>query len=198
MFCPQCGIAQSDDLKFCKSCGANLLAVRQAVATRGSEEKFEWNKTWVADMLLSGEEQVRRAHELDRLRGITPETRRYNEIKAGVITSVVGIALMIFLAIFMEGIIIGGKVPADTAAILSRLWVAGIFPLLVGIGLLINGVFVSKKQLEALKMGVGRLPAEPASSAPQLKSADTSEFLPAGFSVTEGTTKHLKVSRKEE
>jgi uncharacterized membrane protein YvbJ len=27
MFCPQCGANQSDDLKFCNLCGANLQAV---------------------------------------------------------------------------------------------------------------------------------------------------------------------------
>ena len=32
MFCPQCGSTQNDELKFCKSCGVNLDAVRQALA----------------------------------------------------------------------------------------------------------------------------------------------------------------------
>jgi len=41
MFCPQCGIRQSEELKFCKSCGANLYAVRQVVTTRETGEKSE-------------------------------------------------------------------------------------------------------------------------------------------------------------
>ena len=49
MFCPQCGLQQSDELKFCKVCGANLSAVRQAIATRDAGEKFDWSKTWVAE-----------------------------------------------------------------------------------------------------------------------------------------------------
>ena len=40
MFCPQCGSNQSDDLKFCKACGANLQAVRLAVAARESGLNF--------------------------------------------------------------------------------------------------------------------------------------------------------------
>ena len=48
MFCPQCGSNQSDDIKFCKTCGGNLSAVRQAVAMRDVPEKFDWSKTWVA------------------------------------------------------------------------------------------------------------------------------------------------------
>ena len=42
MFCPRCGSSQSEELKFCKSCGANLYAVRQAVDTRETEKKFDW------------------------------------------------------------------------------------------------------------------------------------------------------------
>jgi hypothetical protein len=200
MFCPQCGISQSDDLKFCKQCGANLQAVRQAVTTRETGGKIDWSKTWLADMLRSGAEGVKLEQEIERLRGVTPAVKRYREIKAGVIVSSIGLALMIFLAIFMEGIVIGGKVPEDTAAILSRIWVAGILPLFIGLGLIINGVFISKKQV-ALAEQEERTRAKNAdtleshTAPPQLQSADTTEFVPANFSVTEDTTKHLKNHR---
>ena len=89
MFCPQCGINQTEELKFCNLCGANLHAVRQAVATRETDDKFDWSKTWVAEMFLSEAERKRRLqeqksieHELESQRGITPEVKRYNEIKA--------------------------------------------------------------------------------------------------------------------
>jgi len=32
MLCPRCGSNQSDEVKFCKSCGANLQAVRDVLA----------------------------------------------------------------------------------------------------------------------------------------------------------------------
>jgi predicted amidophosphoribosyltransferase len=67
MFCPQCGSNQSDELRFCKLCGANLAAVRQVVATRETGDKFDWSKTWVAEMFLSGEESVRRAAAIERM-----------------------------------------------------------------------------------------------------------------------------------
>ncbi|MDQ3805217.1 MAG: zinc ribbon domain-containing protein [Acidobacteriota bacterium] len=192
MFCPQCGSNQSDELKFCKSCGANLYAVRQAVAAREAEEKFDWSKTWVAEMFLSGEEQLRRKQELERLQGITPEVKRYNEIKAGVITACVGIAVTVFLYVISEGIILSGQVPPHDAEIVRRLWVAGVIPFMVGIGLIINGLFVSKRLVEAAKRE-RRAGPELEAGAPRqgLRSADTSEFIPADFSVTEGTTKHL-------
>src|SRR5713226_7510372 len=109
MFCPQCGTSQSDELKFCKSCGANLFAVRQAVATRETGEKFDWSKTWVAEMMLTQEEREKRKEEIERQRGITPESRRHKEIKAGVITASVGVGLAVFLFVLMQGIILGGK-----------------------------------------------------------------------------------------
>src|SRR5712672_4144402 len=149
MFCPKCGSAQSDELKFCKSCGANLFAVRQVAETRETAEGFDWSKTWVAEMFMSPQELKRRKEEIERQRGITPEMKRYNEIKAGVITGTVGIGIAIFLYIFMQGIILNGN--ASSAEVLSRLWIAGVLPLFVGIALIINGVFVSKKLVEISK-----------------------------------------------
>ena len=193
MFCPKCGSSQSDELRFCKACGANLQLVRQAFEARGEGEKFDWSKTWVAEMFLSEGERKRREEELERLRGITPEVKRYNEIKGGVITACVGAALMIFLYVFMQGIIRGGKVPDEAAEIISRIWVAGVIPLFVGLGLLINGIFVSKRQADALARRQQAGPDALTKGAPPraLPSADTSEFITPGYSVTEGTTKHL-------
>jgi hypothetical protein len=196
MFCPQCGSNQSDELKFCKSCGANLHAVLQVMAARETGEKIDWSKTWVAEMFLSEGERKRRKEELERQRGITPEVKRYNEIKAGVITGSVGIGVAVFLYVFMQGIILGGKVPPDTAEILSRLWVAGVIPLSVGLALIINGLFVSKRLVEIARQGsqAGSNILEGETKSHYLPSADTTEFNPSGFSVTEETTKHLRVS----
>src|SRR5215211_442126 len=99
MFCPQCGNQQSEELKFCKLCGANLFAVRQVVATREADDKFDWSRTWVAEMFMSEAERKRRTAELELERGLTPEIKRYNEIKAGVIVSSIGVGLMVFLYI---------------------------------------------------------------------------------------------------
>src|ERR1043165_8196837 len=150
MFCPKCGTNQSDELRFCKNCGSTLQAVRLSVDAREEGEKFDWGKTWVAEMFLSEAERKKRLQELERLSGITPEVKRYNEIKGGVITSCVGIALMI------------------------------------------NGIFVSKKQVEAARRS---LPSPPealgrGTQAHALRPADTSEFANRGFSGAEGTTQH--------
>jgi len=196
MFCPQCGINQSDELKFCKSCGANLYAVRQVVGTRETDEKFDWSKTWVTEMFLSEGERKRRAAELERQSGITPEIKRHNEIKAGVITACVGIGAAIFLYVLMQGIILSGQNSPGDAEILSRIWVAGVIPLMVGLGLIFNGLIVSKRLVEIAKREARTGPdAIKTSTEPDaLRPADTADFLPSDFSVTEGTTKHLKSS----
>jgi len=194
MFCPRCGSNQSEELRFCKLCGANLYAVRQVVDTRETDEKVDRSKPWYAEMSLSDAESKRRKEELDHRRGITPDVRRYNEIKGGVITGSVGLALAIFLNVFMQGLILSGKVPPGTAEILSRLWIVGVIPFFVGISLIINGVFVSKRLAE-----VSRRAAQTGSNIPEkdtnplaLRSAETTEFISSGFGVTEQTTKHLR------
>src|ERR1700682_1781736 len=196
MFCPRCGTNQSEELKFCKSCGANLSAVRQAVEARDAVEKFDWSNTWVAEMFLSAAEHKRRKDQFDRERGITPEVKRINEIKAGVIVSSVGIAVAVVLAVLMEGIVLSGKVPPGTAEILIRLWVAGVIPVLVGLALIINGLIVSKRLVEIANRGresdLNSLEGDQDPLA--LRSADTNEFIPANISVTDQTTRHLRNS----
>ena len=204
MFCPRCGTSHGDDMKFCKTCGANLGSVRKAVESGSSGGKFDWNNTWVAEMLMSGEEQVRRVKEIERLQGITPEVKRRNEIKAGVITASVGAAVSIFLFVLMNGIILGGNVTPGDAEILRRVWVAGIIPLFIGIALIVNGVLVNS--LFSKPTGKGELGPHITDADTQrfgtpageeyLPPAETSQLFPAGYSVTDETTEHLKVPSK--
>ena len=195
MFCPQCGNKQSDELKFCNLCGANLFAVRQVVGTREADEKFDWSRTWVAEMFMSESERKRRKAEIERQRGVTPEIKRYNEIKAGVITSFVGIGLMLFLYVIGMAIFRSGQNPPGDAEIIRSIWVVGVIPFMVGLALIFNGLVVSRKIVELEKRTLGAAPDSLPNGAeqPSLKSADTSEFVHPGFSVTEGTTKHLNL-----
>lgn len=196
MYCPRCGSNQADELKFCKVCGSNLSAVRQAVDTRETGGKIDRSKPWFADMVVSDAESKRLKEELDHRRGITAEVRRHNEIKAGVITGSIGVALMIFLNVFMNGIVLSGGASPEAAEILSRLWVVGLIPSFLGVALIVNGAFVSKRLAEitrrAAQMGPGL--AEKDTSPLGLRAGEATEFLPPGFSVTEGTTKHLESS----
>jgi hypothetical protein len=190
MICPRCASNQNDEIKFCTFCGANLEAVREALESRESGKKFDWGDTWVAEMFMSGKAAELRKQEMERRMGITPEIKRYQEIKAGVIVSSVGVAVAIFLFIFMQGIM--GKVDPDEARILERVWIAGIIPFMVGLALIINGLFISKKMVEIQNRASNRQEGLEEGATPRsLRPADTSEFIPTGVSVTEGTTRHL-------
>lgn len=199
MICPRCASNQVDDVKFCTFCGANLQAVREALELKESDKKSDW---WT-EMFQSGEKAEERKLEMERRFGITPEVKRYNEIKAGVITSSVGIGLATFLHIFMEGIAV--NVPPNKAEILLRIWVAGVIPFLIGLAMIVNGLVVSKKQAEIMDREMKRAQSldgnTPEVNAPppprSLRPAETNEFIPTPFSVTDQTTRHLVNSESE-
>ena len=152
--------------------------------------KLDWGDTWVAQMFMSGKANELRKLELERRMGITPEVKRYNEIKAGVIVSSAGLGLAIFLHVFMKGI--AGNVAPEAAEIITRLWIVGVIPFLIGVALMINGLVVSKRIVQALEREKKGTPALDDVPAPRsLRTPDTSEFIPAGMSVTEHTTRHL-------
>lgn len=192
MFCPGCGFQANDDLKFCRQCGANLRGVRDAM-TLQSTGKIDWNKTWWAEILYPKE-------ELERLRGVTPEEKllneeknRLNEIKGGVITSLVGVGVMISFYFFFG--VVAQQESGGDAEIIRNLWLLGIVPTLVGIGLLINGFFVShrlvklKEQLLQTTMSQPQTPtALPAKTTDQLV---VDAALSSRASVTEDSTAHL-------
>jgi hypothetical protein len=174
-----------------------LQAVREALVSRDSGNKFDWSDTWVAEMFMSGEAAKRLRLEKERQMGITPTMKRYMEIKAGVITSSVGVGIAIFLFVFMQGLL--GKVSPETGEILSRLWIAGVIPFFVGVALMINGLVVSKRLAEIQEREMkkpGALEGEVDQRA--LRPGDAGEFVPARFSVTEGTTRHLAGSEQQQ
>lgn len=194
MFCPQCGSNQSDDIKFCKTCGGNLFAVRQAVSMRDLPEKFDWSKTWVAEMFLSGGEREKRKEQLELQRGITPEVKRQKEFKAGVITSSVGIGVSIFLYVIMQGVIGTLHNPGSEVEILSRVWVAGVIPFFIGLGLILASLLVGRDRRKKVVTDT----LEGAGTYQSLPASDTERFARAPFSITEQTTRQLKDSDQKQ
>lgn len=188
MFCPGCGIQITEEIKFCKNCGANLRGVREAMMARG--EQFDWSKTWVAEMFMTEEERERR-------RGVTPEQKRNNELRAGVITTAAGVGAMIFLYFFLGTVarVEGGR----EAEIISRVWLAGVVPFLIGLALLFNGIFLRRRELQSHERESRALSEQtplpnqiPAKTTSQLlMDAETNAASRADFSVTEDTTAHL-------
>jgi len=201
MFCPGCSLHVSDNLKFCRQCGANLHNVRDAMSSRSNGEKFDWSKTWWAEMIYSPE-------ELERRRGITPEEKRLNEekkrlneIKGGVITGLIGVGVMISFYFFFGAVARQGD--PNAAEIVRNLWLLGIVPTMIGAGLLINGFFISRRlvelneQLARAAMSASHAPiAQPTVQAGALEAKTTDQLIvnaapEAGYSVTEDSTAHL-------
>jgi len=80
---------------------------------------------------------------------------------------------------------------------LRSLWLVGIFPFLIGISIIFNGLFISRR-LVKLKEQQSQLamPASQASAALPAKTTDqlvTNAALPAAHSVTEDPTLNLTV-----
>jgi hypothetical protein len=208
MFCPGCGFHVNDDLKYCRQCGANIHSVRDALSSRSGGEKPDWSRKWWAGMLYSPE-------DLERLSGITPipeekrlreEKKRFTEIKGGVITSMVGVAVMIVFYFFFGAV--AKAADPQAAEIVSKLWMLGIIPTLIGAGLLINGFFIGRRLAELSEQAAraaiaqsgappdARLIASQNASEDVLEAQTTNQLMvdaaPAtGYSVTEDTTEHL-------
>jgi hypothetical protein len=107
---------------------------------------------------------------------------------------------MIFLYVFMRGLTGSGLIDEEVTEILNRVWIAGIFPFMVGIGLVINGLIFSKRLGNVAEKELLVKPDAQHSDAsrPSLRSADTTEFITPDFSVTEETTKHLRNSKQNQ
>src|SRR5215510_10737682 len=135
MFCPGCGFQVSDDLKFCKQCGANLRGAREAMTSSSTEEKLDWNKTWRESL---PEEARRRLFP-------TPEEKRLTEIKEGVLTIFTGVGAMIFLYFLFDAV---AKKAGDGADIIRSLYWLGIVLVLIGAGMIFNGLLISRRLLK--------------------------------------------------
>jgi hypothetical protein len=126
--------------------------------------------------------------QLERERGITPEVKRQKELKAGVITASVGIGVSIFLFVIMEGVILSLHNPGSERELLSRLWVVGVIPFFIGLGLIINGLFVGRGKRKQVTTDdlEGNTPLQ------SLPPSDTERFNHPPLSVTEQTTRQLE------
>ncbi len=185
MFCPNCGLETREALKFCKQCGTNLGRV-QGVLAKGGAGGADWKKIAIEEY------QEEREHKKNK----SPEEKRLNEIKGGVITTSIGLGLMLFLRFLF--IAIASGLPWQDANIVRSIWWVGWIPFLIGLGLIFNGVVIGKKQVEAKrKQERENIPLSPSyfavprtSPVQQLSEASSSTI--SDSSVTEPTTARLR------
>jgi hypothetical protein len=186
MFCPQCGTETHEQLKFCKQCGTNLRRVQGVLGKGGAgfkgNEAVDWNRVALEEY----------QEERERNRKKSPEEKRLNEIKGGVITSCVGLGVTIFLFFLFSAI--ANAAPEPEQQILRAIPFAGLIPFLIGLGIIFNGLFISKRIVELKRQ---REQTEPTprlfpvadTAAPQL--AEPKQQSINDFSVTEPTTTRL-------
>jgi hypothetical protein len=204
IYCPGCATEAVDEVRFCKKCGTSLLGGKEALQAREPEKSFEWSKTWIAEMLLSDEERSRRRAALE-LTGreedlVAAEIKRVDdlqkEIKNGIITVFSGVGVAIFMYILM-GTIASAQDDPKAAMILGSIWVAGIIPILVGMGMLVNAFFVTRR-FAARRREMIASALEAAGSARGAAPRSKEEVLGLDAppmevpSVTEHTTRHLE------
>lgn len=142
MYCPNCAAEENQPKQFCRNCGTDLRGVRSALEkpdTLTSSAVTARNEIGRAIALkiqeLESGYDLKKIAE-DVLPQITkflesPEERRLRAIRTGVINTAVGLGM--FLLFGVMGI--AGKNQFIIPAL------AGFIPFLIGIGLIINGLY---------------------------------------------------------
>lgn len=198
MFCPGCGAEERQRSQFCRVCGGDLRGARAGLehpgsiteATLTAREEIGRSVALKIREVQSGKDlQHIATHVLPQITEFlrSPEEMRLRRIRAGLISSSVGIsAAVLFLIVFMvtwkAGFLIGSAI--------------GLVPFLVGISIVLNGVYFSsdravdeKEQVKEREKNL--INGRPAVTARKLSGAVRTAG-PA--SVTEHTTHHLPQS----
>jgi len=185
MYCPSCGIEASDQTKYCTKCGVNLRRVKGVLGKGGATVRKgdDWEPYWLEERKARSEARKKK----------TPEEKRLEEIKGGVITSSVGFGLMVFLNFLFDAI--ASTVNGPEANILRSLWAVGVLPFMIGMGIIFNGLFVSKRIVELRRQQEREDQQTPLFSAPDTSPVARlveSQSAISDFSITETTTTKLR------
>jgi len=198
MYCPSCASEDRDNSQYCRSCGAELHAVRTAlqrpdiVTSAAASAREEIGRAIAARI-----KEIRKDSDLrhvveDVLPQVekfleSPEERRMRQFREGVICAAVGLAAIILF-------LLASSVTWGREQTLTMIGAgAGFVPFLIGIGLIINARWFTvptktseipqsiSKQIISSELSTGSLHE-------QLQPSQSS--YPS--SVTEGTTRQLK------
>lgn len=182
MFCPSCGTESTGEIKYCTKCGVNLRRIKGVMGKGATldRDRADW-VGWV--------------EELAGKRKKSPEEKRLDEIKTGVIVSCAGLGGIVFLAFLFEAI--ANTASGPEANILRAIPAAGLIPLLVGLGMIINGVIIGKRIVQ-VRQEEARANQRPQplfvtpDTAPVAQLPEGAQSSVADFSVAEPTTRSLR------
>ncbi|MEP6706654.1 MAG: zinc ribbon domain-containing protein [Pyrinomonadaceae bacterium] len=167
MFCPKCATQNLEGASFCRSCGANISLVPQALTGQLPE----------ASPAVAFGESLREARRRRR-RSATPS------MADGIRQISMGVGfLLVAMAIGLFGREMGGQV----------WWFWMLIPAFALLGKGISQIVQAKQQDKSLPAQSATLSNEISSPQPfrALPSRNTAQLMPTPPSVTEGTTRHL-------
>jgi hypothetical protein len=199
MFCPGCGIKEEQLLQYCRGCGTDLRAVRNGLErsdldvasaaaareeiARAIAEKIKSGQWWQVFSFVPEVEKLFESPQERNLRRVREaEAQRLKLVRAGVITSATGLGSML---LFLIAAAFANK------QVLLLLGPSAVV-LLIGLGILINGIYfsVSKRLPQTVPMD-GNPPESLGSSLSELRKLTRGGTNPIPPSVTENTTRHL-------
>src|SRR5258708_1658495 len=144
MFCPNCANQSSDDQKFCKVCGTNLMTVNLAMQDpRSLMTEHEWKRLRQSGKNFS-DADFDSVWKKMGWQGVMRSKEDHSAVQAtrlmqgGIITGCIGLGVTTFLYILFSELAQTQTKPADIAA-LHSMWAVGLVPFFVGVGLFLSG-----------------------------------------------------------
>jgi hypothetical protein len=157
MFCPKCGAEDPKSSQFCRACGTELQTVRTALERPDSITSSAISaREEIGIAIASKIKEFESAHDLRSAvyellpaieaflespeeRRVRSEERRLKQVRDGVLTSAAGLAVTLLFMLLRSYKI--SFVPDDILLILS---LAGIGVVLIGLGIIVNGLFFTR------------------------------------------------------
>lgn len=144
MYCPSCGTEERNTSQFCRACGMDMRRLRtslqrpDAITMSAASAREEIGRAIATKIqtLKSANDLKKVAEEvLPEVEKFleSPAERRLRRLRGGVITSAVGLGAT-FILLFSKVVIM---------PIAMFGWTAGLLVFLIGIGIIINGLFLS-------------------------------------------------------
>lgn len=197
MFCPTCGFEERQLSQYCRGCGMDLRVVRTGIERSGPiPDAAASARAEIGYAIADRIKELKTGRELHRLTEWvlpkverfleSPEEKRLRRMRAGVITSSIGLSV---IAMFMILALASGKEEFLLPA------AAGVLAFIIGLGILINGKMLStprEKSIERLDEQEGLdLSAQVAAIGSRQRKKELAASRAQPHSVIEHTTHRL-------
>ena len=172
MFCPQCATESSQELKFCRSCGANLKVIGKAVTLSEAIARSDGIPAKIKDIFSnikiahitedvssaldkmnkeiarSGQDLKRKHSSWTGRREQTARRRRERLLTRGFVTMFSGVGLSTFLYFLGHAVVLKlppeaiARIPFELDPVLHIIWLMGLIPTLSGLGRIIAALTI--------------------------------------------------------